>query len=115
MQTGAGTGSFQMAILLPTSTTSAQVIGITNTATSITLGLNILPLTAPVTILANTIYYLAVYNQVNASLIGGVVAGTGTGQPINFRSQNLSGFTIGQIVNISDTSLRLTPWLAALQ
>jgi hypothetical protein len=34
--------------------------------------------------------------------------------PINFRVQNLAGFTIGQIVNTSDVSLSLTPWLAAL-
>jgi hypothetical protein len=115
MQTGGAIGNFQMAILQPSSTTQAQVIGITTIASTITGGIFVLPLTSSVTLLANTVYYLAVYNQVNGSTIGGVTAGTSTGSapPINFRAQNLSGFTIGQNVNTSDTSLSLTPWAAA--
>lgn len=115
MQVGS-TGNFQMAILLPTSISQAQVVAITNTVTSLTGGLFTLLLTAPLTLLANTVYYLAVYNQVNGSSIGGLTAGTlttGNASPINFRVQNLAGFTIGQTINTSDVSLRLTPWLAA--
>jgi hypothetical protein len=117
IQTGAGTGSFQMAILQVLNSTQSQVVGITNTASAISAGLFILPLTAPVTLLAHTTYHFAVYNQVNASNIGGIVAGIASvlnAPPINFRIQNLSGFTVGQIINTSDVSLRLTPWLAAL-
>ncbi|MFA9380979.1 MAG: hypothetical protein ACERKO_07960, partial [Acetanaerobacterium sp.] len=117
LQVGAGTGDFQMAVLEPLSTSQAQVVGITNTVTTITGGLFVLPLTTTVTLLANTDYYLAVYNQVNASDIGGVLAGIATVEdapPINFRVQNVAGFTIGQIVNTSDVSLTLTPWLAVL-
>ena len=68
--------------------------------------------------LANNTYYLAIYNQINASQIGGISAGLSTidnAPPINFRAQNLSGFTIGQTINTSDVSLLLTPWLAALE
>jgi hypothetical protein len=67
IQLGAGAGTFQMAILRPISISQAQVVGITTTAAAITAGLFILPLTAPTTLLANTVYYLAVYNQVNGS------------------------------------------------
>ena len=118
IQQGGINGNFQMAILRPISTSQSQVIAITNTATSITGGLFILPLTAPTTLNADTIYYLAVYNQVNGSAIGGIEAGPGTtadAPPINFRYQNISGFSIGQLINTSDVSLMLTPWLAALE
>jgi hypothetical protein len=119
VQDGGITGSFQMAILQPTSTSNAVVVAVTNIATSITPGLFILPLTSPYTMAQNALYYLAVYNQVNASQIGGVSAGLGTTQdapPINFRAQNLlTGFSVGANINTSDVSLRLTPWLAALQ
>ncbi len=118
IQVGAGTGLFQMAILSPISTTQAQVIAITNSTNTITGGLVILQLTAPTTLLSDNIYYLSIYNQINASLIGGVLAGLSTvsdASPINFRAQNLSNFTIGQIINVSDVSLLLTPWLAALE
>jgi hypothetical protein len=114
-QTGAVTGDFQMAILIPISSNQAQVIAITNIVTSITAGIFVLLLTAPVTLMADTSYYLAVYNQVNASTIGGISAGvpiTGA-PPINFRVQNLTGFTLGQIVSTGDVSLNLTPWLCA--
>lgn len=117
IQLGAGTGPFQMAILQPIGTSSAQVVSITNTVTTITGGLFVLPLTTPVTLLGNQLYYLAVYNQVNASTIGGLIAGTNSvanAPPINFRTQNLSGFTIGQVLSISDVALWRTPWLAAL-
>lgn len=117
IQVGAGTGPFQMAILQPIGTSSAQVVSITDTVTTITGGLFVLPLTTPVTLLGNQLYYLAVYNQVNASTIGGLIAGTNSvanAPPINFRAQNLSGFTIGQVISISDVALWRTPWLAAL-
>lgn len=117
IQLGAGTGPFQMAILQPIGTSSAQVISTTNTVNSITGGLFTLPLTNPITLLGNQLYYLAIYNQVNASEIGGLIAGTNTvanAPPINFRAQNLSGFTIGQVISISDVGLWRTPWLAAL-
>lgn len=117
IQLGAGTGPFQMAILQPIGTSSAQVVSITNTVTTITGGLFVLPLTTPVALLGNQLYYLAVYNQVNASTIGGLIAGTNSvanAPPINFRAQNLSGFTIGQVLSISDVALWRTPWLAAL-
>ncbi|WP_419821378.1 hypothetical protein [Anoxybacterium hadale] len=112
-QRGGGSGSFQMAILRPTSTFQATVIAATQTVTSINAGLVVLPLTAATVLSANSIYYLAVYNQVNGSNIGGITAGINTADapPINFRSQNLSGFTIGQSLSTSDT-LRLTPWLS---
>ncbi len=92
-QTGGVNGNFQMAILQPLSISQAQVIAVTTTATSVTQGLNILPLTASVTLFADTLYYLAVYNQVNASLIGGIAAGNGTGTPINFRAQIWRGLS----------------------
>lgn len=118
IQLGAGTGPFQMAILQPIGTSSAQVVSVTNTVNSIIGGLFVLPLTTPVTLLGNQLYYLAIYNQVNASEIGGLIAGTNTvanAPPINFRAQNLSGFTIGQVISISDVGLWRTPWLAALE
>jgi len=53
IQVGAGTGPFQMAILQPIGTSSAQVVSITDTVTTITGGLFVLPLTTPVTLLGN--------------------------------------------------------------
>lgn len=118
IQVGAGTGLFQMAILTPLSTTQAQVISVTSASNTITGGLLILPLTNPTTLLADNTYYLAIYNQINASQIAGTAAGlstVGNAPPINFREQNLAGFTIGQTISVSDVSLLLTPWLAALE
>ena len=64
------------------------------------------------------IYYLAVFNQVNASLLGGITAGLGTvanAPPINFRYQNLNaGFSVGQVISTSDVSVNKTPWLAVM-
>lgn len=115
MQAGAGTGVFQMAILMPTGGNSqAEVVSVTNTVNSIFGGFFVIPLTASVTLRANTSYYLAVYSQVNASIIGGFTAGASLGgdaPPINFRVQNLSGFRVGQSISTSDTSQRLSPWL----
>lgn len=34
--------------------------------------------------------------------------------PIHFRVQNNTGFTVGDIVNTSDVSLLLSPWVAGL-
>lgn len=118
MRAGAGTGAFQMAILRPTSTSSSIVVGTTNLVNSITAGMFVLPLTALVTLLGNTVYYLAVFNLVNASYIGGISAGTGTVEqvpPINFRVQNLTGFSVGQTINMSDVSMKISPWIAVLQ
>jgi len=116
VQDGNITGEFQMAILQPFTTDDATVIAATITATSITGGLFELPLTNSVTLLAGNVYYLAVYNQVIASQIGGRSTGLGTtvdAPPINFRSQNLTGFMVGNNINISDESLLLSPWLSA--
>ena len=118
IQDGAVTGAFQMAILQPVSTSSANVIAATAMTGSIPVpgGILVLPLTAPVILTPNNIYYLAVYNQVNASQIGAFSGGLGTTQdapPINFRVQNIAGFTVGQSINTSDVSLLISPWLAA--
>ncbi|HOG01701.1 MAG: hypothetical protein BWY35_00516 [Firmicutes bacterium ADurb.Bin248] len=116
IQDGAVTGSFQMAILQPTSTTSATVIALTSTASAIAPGLFTLPLVSPVTLLDTQIYYLAVYNQVSGSSIAGFAAGFTVAQdapPINFRVQNIAGFVLGQTVSISDVSLQLSPWVCA--
>src|SRR5699024_6268314 len=78
-------------------------------------GLFSLPLNNFVTLEPNSVYYFAMYNQINGSRLGGRITGTGTtanAPPINFRSQNLPGFTVGQNINISDQSLKLSPWLA---
>ncbi len=118
LQDGTVTGNFQMAILEPTSNSSAVVIAVTAVAGSISVsgGLFVLPLTAPVVLTADDTYYLAVYNQVNGSYLGAMSAGLATTQnapPINFRVQNISGFTLGDAVDISDVSLQISPWLAA--
>lgn len=117
VQTGSITGTFQMAIARTISPSSAVIVATTNVVTSINAGLFVLPLTAPATLLANTTYYLIVYNQFNGSFIGGRSTGTGTSgaaPPINFRVQNISGFSVGQNVNTSDVNLQISPWLAAL-
>ncbi len=113
-QVGARTGVFQMAILMPTSNSQAEVVAVTNTVNSIFGGIFVIPLTTSVTLRANISYYLAVYNQVNAAIIGGFTAGASIGgdaPPINFRVQNLSGFRVGQSISTGDTSQRLSPWL----
>ncbi|KMK75588.1 hypothetical protein AB990_09880, partial [Alkalihalobacillus pseudalcaliphilus] len=116
VQSGTGTGEFQMAVLLPTSNVEATVIAITDIVDTVTSGIFTLPLISPVTLVDDTIYYLAVYNQVNGSALAGKNSGFGSVQevpPINFRAQNLTGFTLGQSINTSDVSLQLSPWLAA--
>ncbi|WP_379127690.1 hypothetical protein [Paenibacillus sp. sgz500958] len=109
------TGVFQMAVLQPTSSSQSTVIGVTTVATSLTAGLFILPLTTPLTLSDSIVYHLAVYNQINGSNLGGRSTGTSgiVAPPINFRSQNLSGFTIGQSINTSDVIL-LSPYIAGL-
>ena len=62
MQAGAGTGGFEMVILIPTSNSQAEVVAAANTVNSISIGIFVIPLTTPVTLRANTSYYLAVYN-----------------------------------------------------
>ena len=116
-QLGSNTGTFQMAVLQPLTQTQAIVIAVTTVATSLTSGLFILPLTAPVTLSGNIVYYLAAYNQINGSTLGGRSTGSGTvgnAFPINFRAQNLTGFTVGQLINTSDVSLLSSPYLAGL-
>ncbi|MEY8354496.1 hypothetical protein AALB39_14225 [Lachnospiraceae bacterium 54-53] len=118
-QAGSGTGEFQMAILQSESNTTARVVAVTDIVTTITGGLFVLPLTSAINIQGGTIYYFAVYNQVNASQLGAKIAGlntVGDAPPINFRVQNLTdGFAIGDIINTSDVSLQITPWLAAMR
>ncbi|MBO1915197.1 hypothetical protein J4G37_61520, partial [Microvirga sp. 3-52] len=58
-------GNFQMAVLSPLTATTSQVIAVTPVVTSLTAGLFTLPLTTPVVLSSNTVYHLAVYNQVN--------------------------------------------------
>nr|WP_154894002.1 hypothetical protein [Paenibacillus xylanexedens] len=82
-QMGTNTGTFQMAVLEPVTGTTASVIGGTTVATTITPGLFILPLTAPVTLSGNIVYYLAVYIQINGSFIGGRTIGTGMEQLVS--------------------------------
>ncbi|WP_218184939.1 hypothetical protein, partial [Paenibacillus sp. 1_12] len=116
-QLGSNTGDFQMAVLQPLTSTISTVIAVTTVVSSLTAGLFILPLTAPVTLNGNNIYYIAVYNQINGSTIGGRSTGSGTignAFAINFRVQNLTGFTTGELINTSDTSLLLSPWNAGL-
>ncbi|KYG25596.1 hypothetical protein [Alkalihalobacillus trypoxylicola] len=116
IQTGTATGDFQMAILEPETNTTATVIAVTSMMANITAGIFTLPLVSPVLLNDDSIYYLAVYNQVNGSAIAGKNSGFGSVQevpPINFRAQNLTGFTVGQSINTSDVSLQLSPWLAA--
>lgn len=119
VQLGAGTGEFQIAVLQATSTSTALVVAVTDVVTQISGGLFTLPLTSSVNIDGGAIYYLAVYNQVNASQLGAVEAGTNNvavAPPINFRVQNVAGgFTVGDTVSITDVSLFRTPWLAAMR
>ncbi|WP_207204872.1 collagen-like protein [Clostridium minihomine] len=119
LQVGSETGQFQMAVLRADTNNTAVVVAVTDMVTSISGGLFMLPLTTPITITGENIYYLAVYNQINASQLGAKSAGTSTVEnapPINFRVQNFTGgFSIGQTVNISDVSLQKTPWLAAMK
>ncbi|TYR81465.1 hypothetical protein FZC66_06360 [Priestia megaterium] len=117
IQLGTNTGAFEMAVLQPVSPTEATVIGVTTVVNALTPGLFILPLTTPVILDSDTVYALAVYNQINGSSLDGRSTGLGTVKaafPINFRDQNLTGFTIGQSINTSDVSLFLSPWIAGL-
>ncbi|MGG1595046.1 BclA C-terminal domain-containing protein [Terribacillus saccharophilus] len=115
VQTGAATGPFQMAVILPTTSAVGTVVAITDLVTSISGGIFRLPLQSPVILDDGTVYYFAVYNLVNGSAIAGRSTGLGTtqdGPPINFRSQNLPGFAVGDTVSVSDGSLLLSPWIA---
>ncbi|QXE02210.1 hypothetical protein [Terribacillus sp. DMT04] len=115
VQTGATTGAFQMAVILPITNAVGTVVGITDFVTTITGGIFQLPLQTPVLLEDGTVYYFAIYNQVNGSEVGGRSTGLGTtqdGPPINFRTQNLTGFAIGDTIDISDESLLLSPWIA---
>ncbi len=76
-QLGANTGTFQLAVLQPVSQTAATVIAVTPVVTALTGGLFILPLTAPVSLSSNLVYYLAAYNQINGSTLGGRSTGSG--------------------------------------
>lgn len=114
LQAGSGVGNFQMAVLRPIDNTQATVVAVTDMVTAITPGLFELPLTAAVTLGQKGIYFFAVYNQVNGSLLGGTAAGIQTtmeASPVNFRVQNISGFALGDVLSTSDVSLALTPWL----
>ena len=116
-QIGANTGTFQLAVLQPITQTTATVIAVTIVAKSLTGGLFILPLTAPVTLSGNLVYYLAAYNQVNGSTLAGRSTGSGAvGNAflINFRFQNLPILTVGQLINTSDVSLLLSPYITGL-
>ena len=111
-------GQFQLAIAIPTGITTAQVVATTLVYTGgLTPGVFILPLTNVYTIAADQNYYLVIKDQNNGSSYGGMAAGYGTSlqtSPINFRNQNIPSMFVGQILNTSDVSLNLTPWLAAL-
>ncbi|WP_255550523.1 hypothetical protein [Sporosarcina sp. E16_3] len=108
-------GNFQMAVLVPLTATTSQVIAVTAVVTSLTAGVFTLPLTTPVVLSSNLVYHFAVYNQVNGSNLGGRSTGVSgiAPAPINFRVQNLAGFTVGQIINTSDVQL-ISPWIAGL-
>jgi hypothetical protein len=67
VQLGAAIGSFQMAILMPTSISQAMVIAVTPIVNAITPGLFTLPLSSPMLLPPDSVFYLAVYNQVNGS------------------------------------------------
>ena len=106
----------EMAILQPVSSSIAFVTAVTPVVTSITSGIFVLPLTSTVILEKNKLYYLAVYNQVSDSELGAVSTGLSAANdspPINFRVQNIAGFTVGSSVSVSDISLQITPWLAA--
>ena len=55
VQSGTGTGEFQMAVLLPTSNVEATVIAITDIVDTVTSGIFTLPLISPVTLVDDTI------------------------------------------------------------
>ncbi|MEC0302379.1 collagen-like domain-containing protein [Terribacillus saccharophilus] len=115
VQTGATTGSFQMAVVIADTNATGTIVAITDIVTDITGGIFRLPLQTPVLLEDGVVYYFAVYNLVNGSAIAGRSTGLGTtqdGPPINFRTQNLTGFTTGEILNVSDVSLLLSPWIA---
>ena len=114
LQQGDRIGVFQMGILSPVRASDACVIAATNLVYAVTAGLFKLPLAVPVTLRADTTYYLAVYNQVANSRLGGFTAGTAAttdAPPINFRTQNLTGLNVGATISLADTSLTLSPWL----
>ena len=116
-QLGANTGTFQLVVLQPINQTEATIIAFTTIATSLTEGIFVLPLTAPVTLVSNTVYYLAAFNQINGSTLGGRSTGPDTVVntfPINFRSQNLDVLTVGQSINTSDVKLLLSPYICGL-
>ncbi|PYG89879.1 hypothetical protein LY28_00478 [Ruminiclostridium sufflavum DSM 19573] len=117
VQVGCSSGEFQMAILEPQSNISAVVVAVTPLINSISAGIFSLPLVNSYTMLANKPYFLAVLNKVNGCEIGAISAGLGTtlnAPPINFRIQNISGFSIGDIISTCDVSVHKTGWLVTL-
>ena len=67
-----------------------QLLQVTSVVTSLTGGLFIFSLTAPVTLLGNLIYYFVAYNQINGSTSASTGSGTvGDVFPIDFSTQNL--------------------------
>ncbi|GAK05807.1 hypothetical protein JCM19037_4337 [Geomicrobium sp. JCM 19037] len=112
-------GQFQLAIALPTSNATAQVVATTaNFTEQLPGGLFVLPLVTPYLMQVDTPYYLIIKDEDNGSAYGGFTAGYGSvveGPPINFREQNVSNPLVGgEILSTSDVSLNLTPWIAAL-
>ncbi|MGH4120815.1 hypothetical protein [Clostridium sp.] len=115
-QTGS-TGNFQLAILQPVTQTAANVIAVTSVVNSLTGGLLILPLLVPVTLSNNQVYYLAAYNQVKGSTLGGRSTGTEKivdAFAINFRELKLPILKVGMSINTKDVSLLLSPYIAGL-
>ena len=92
-----GTGSvniFKLAILLPQPESTATIVAITNNITSLPSGLLTLPIESPLggyTMIPNTLYYLALYNTINGSRIGGIAS--------------TPGITNSPLINIMDTSI----------
>ncbi|WP_304364618.1 hypothetical protein [Bacillus sp. Marseille-P3800] len=116
VQVGSGTGLYQMAVALSTSSTEATVVATTDIVTTIPGGIFALPLQQPVFLVEAAVYYFIIYNQVNGSAVAGRSTGLGTtqdGPPINFRAQNIpNGLVTGQVINTSDGNLLLSPWIA---
>ncbi|MGH4117425.1 hypothetical protein [Clostridium sp.] len=115
-QTG-GKGNFQLAILQPVSQTEANVIAVTSVVNSLTGGLLILPLEVPVTLSNKQVCYLAAYNQIEGSTLGGRSTGTEKvvdAFAINFREQKLPVLKVGMSINTKDASLLLSPYIAGL-
>ena len=88
------------------SATQATIIGVTTTANLLTGGLFTLPLTSPVLLAKDMLYYFILYNQVNGSLVGANEQSTGgpllASPAIIFRTQNVSSpMTVGTMLSTS--------------